>query len=409
MVQLVVVPLSGGPHAHSHPRHHAGPRGRGLRLRRVHRRQRPHPPRRPAPPGQRRPRLARPDDLPDRRRPLRRRRSQQRLQRRAQRPRPLPRRRLAGDHRPPRLSAGPRRHRAVDQPGGQEHRGGRRVRQLPRLLDLRLPAAQRPLRRRVQAARAGRRRPQPRHAGHPRRGHQPRRPALLLRHQRQRPARRHGQRRRPVAHLRPDLPQPRARQRVHGRRADLLHQGQGLPRAHHRVGPRVRPARGPGLELARLLRAGRHPVPELAGEEPDRAAAAAGLVRLARRQALVRRPVLVPPARPGLHLVARGRLLARLRPRAGDDGRLPGRAQGPRHRQPRRPGGAVRRVRLLDRGRRLRRLPHRHGQAHRPARGRSQHPRLLGRLPRPDAGRGQEARQAELLPVRRGVRWQRPA
>ena len=84
------------------------------------------------------------------------------------------------------------------------------------------------------------------------------------------------------------------------------------------------------------------PLPELARAEPHAAAASARLVRLARRQGVVRRPELVPPQGPRLRVVARAGLLERLRARAGDDRRLPRRPQGSRHRQSRRQGGADR-------------------------------------------------------------------
>ena len=294
----------------------------------------------------------------------------------------------------------------MDLAGGEEHRGGRRVRELPRLLDAGLPAAQRAFRRPRQAARARRRRARARDARAPRRGDQPRRPAVLLRHQRQRRARRHAVGRRVQPHVPADLPEPRARRGVQRRRADLLQPRQGLPRADHRVGSRVRPARRAGVDLARVLGAGGRPVHGLAGDQPHAAAASAGVVRVGRREAVVRRSCLVQPARPRLRVVARGRLLDGVRARAGDDRRLPGRAQGPRYRSPRRAGGADPRVRVLDRGRGLRRVPDRHGEAHRSARDRSQPARVLGRVHRPDAREGGVARQAELLPVRRGVRRQ---
>jgi glycosidase len=71
-------------------------------------------------------------------------------------------------------------------------------------------------------------------------------------------------RRRLRAHLPADLrAEPRE---LLDRRADLLRQGQGLPRADHRVGSRVRPARHPGLDVARLLGPGRHSLHRLARE-----------------------------------------------------------------------------------------------------------------------------------------------
>ena len=169
-------------------------------------------PARPRPPAQRRHRLARPGHLPDRRRSLRQWRSQQRRQRRARRARRAITAATGRASSTGSTTSEARRDRAVDQPGGQQRRARRRLRQLSRLLDPGLAARQPALRRPAQAARAGRRRPRARHAGDPRRGHQPHGPAVLLRHQRQRPARRVAQRRRHQPHLRADLQQPGARQ-----------------------------------------------------------------------------------------------------------------------------------------------------------------------------------------------------
>ena len=174
-----------------------------------------------------------------------------------------PRRRLAGRDRHLDYLQDARRHRAVDLAGREERRGGRRVRQLPRLLDAGLPAAERALRRpRRSCASSSTRRT---------------RSGMLVildvvtNHMGQLfyyDINGNGQpddtlvRRRLLAHVPADLhAEPAA---VHGRRADVLRAGQGLPRAHHRVGSRLRPARRAGLDLARLLGPGRRPVHRLA-------------------------------------------------------------------------------------------------------------------------------------------------
>ena len=73
-------------------------------------------------------RLARRGHLSAPRRPLRRRRSEQRPARRAGRARPLSGRRLAGRHRSPRLPEDARRHRALDLAGGAQPRDRRQLR-----------------------------------------------------------------------------------------------------------------------------------------------------------------------------------------------------------------------------------------------------------------------------------------
>ena len=126
------------------------------------------------------------------------------------------------------------------------------------------------------------------------------------------------------------------------------------------------------------------------------------VVRLARRQGVVRRSELVQPPRPRLRVVARGRLLERLRARAGDHGRLPGRPQGSRHRQPRRQGGAD--PRRSSTGSRS---PTSTASASTPS-STSIAPRstrnvrgFWGDVHRPHAREGEGARQAELLHLRR--------
>ena len=105
----------------------------------------------------------------------------------------------------PRLPQDARRDRAVDLAGREERRGGRRLRQLSRLLDAGLLAPERALRRPREAARADRQGARAEHARDPRRGDEPHGAALLLRHQRQRSARRHALRRRLLAHVPADL------------------------------------------------------------------------------------------------------------------------------------------------------------------------------------------------------------
>ena len=232
-------------------------------------RRRAHHPRHP------RPGLARRDHLPGPRRPLRQRRLGQRLQHRPHLARPLPRRRLAGDPGSPRLHPGPRRHRHLDLPRGQERRDRLRLRRLPRLLDPGLRLAQPPLRRRPRPPPHGGRVPRRRDQGHPRHRGQPRGPALLLRHQQDRGAGGEHLRRRlqqvgqPLRHAEPlpgllqhqqHLPGPRWPVRRHGRQ---------------RVRPRVRLRRGrPVLHLARLLGPGADRLPERSGHQPHAAAAA---------------------------------------------------------------------------------------------------------------------------------------
>ena len=299
------------------------------------------------------------------------RRSEQRHQRRAERAGQLPRRRLAGRDRQARLPAG----RSASRRCGSR-RSSRTSRRTPGFDSYHGYWTQDFLRPNAhfgdldEAARARRQGAREGHARDPRCGHEPHGAAVLLRHQRQRSARRHGLRRRLLAHVPADL---RSRTRSSARADELTYcdAGQGLPRAHHRVGSRLRPARRPGLDVARLLRPRRRPVHRLARQEPHAAAAPARLVRLARRQGVVRRPELVQPPRPRLRVVARGRLHERTssasRRPTGD---FPGGLKDLNTDNPDVKEALIALVRVLDRGRRLRRLPHRHRQAHRSARGR---------------------------------------
>ena len=174
-------------------------------------------------------------------------------------------------------------------PGRQEHRGGRRLRPLPRLLD---PRLLRPnphfgdllkLRELVDA------RPRPRHAGDPRRGHEPRGPAVLLRHQRQRPARRLLIRaaapatpacRSATTPRAPASAAPTSRPTARRARATSSASSSGIPsttRAASRAGPASALA-------ARPTSASPTGPSTSAPRRPP-----AGLVRLAGRQAVVRR------------------------------------------------------------------------------------------------------------------------
>ena len=173
------------------------------------------------------------------------------------------------------------------------------------------------------------------------------------------------------------------------------------------MGSRLRPARRPGLDLARLLGPRRRPVHELARQEPHAAAAPA------------RRGSTGPTTSRGSTIragttAAAASTCGGTRPTTRTDfvreqetkGDFPGGLKDLNTDNPDSKEALIRCVRVLDRGRRLRRLPHRHRQAHRSPRGRSQHARLLGRVRRSHAREGEGARQAELLHLRRGVRRQ---
>ena len=174
--------------------------------------------------------------------------------------------------------------------------------------------------------------------GDPRHRHQPRGAALLLRHQRQRAARRERLR--------------RGLRRLPADGQDAVPAEPAADHAPDRVRPRLRSARRARLHFARLLgaRAGEldlHP-------EHQPRAHRAGLERRHRAGGRLRQAGLVPQE--GTH----HRLQ---RARAGAQRRLPRRPQGPRHREPRGARGADGGVRKMDPGGRLRRVPHRHAQA----------------------------------------------
>jgi hypothetical protein len=68
---------------------------------------------------------------------------------------------------------------------------------------------------------------------------------------------------------------------------------------------------------------------------------------------------------PEINRIPRHRSRGVERPRPGGEGRLPRRPEGPLHREARGARRALQSVRRVDRQRRFRRLPHRHGQARR--------------------------------------------
>ena len=106
---------------------------------------------------------------------------------------------------------------------------------------------------------------------------------------------------------------------VLGRRADVLRAGQGLPRADHRVGSRLRSARRPGLDLARLLGPRRRAVhrtgPTQNRTPPPRPP---DWFDWPDDKPWFDDPSWYHRKRPRLRVVARGRLLDGLRARAGD-------------------------------------------------------------------------------------------
>ena len=196
---------------------------------------------------------------------------------------------------------------------------------LPRLLGAGPHAAEPALRRSRGAPRArSARAHDTRHQGDPRHRHQPHGAALLLRHQRERAT--------PTS---TSAAAARCRQRL-----DVA------DHAHHRVRSRLRPARRAGLHVARHRRARAdhlHPRP---GDQPRR-----------RRPGILGTRARVPRLRPHPRTttIATQRTL----------GDFPGGLKDVATELPDVRARDDRRVRALGRARRLRRLPHRHGQARR--------------------------------------------
>ena len=238
-----------------------------------------------------------------------------------------------------------------------------------------------------QAARAGRQGAREGHARDPRCGHQPHGAALLLRHQRQRSARRHARRRRLLAHLPADLHAEPGQ--LHRRRADLLRRtaratssasSSGIPtttRAASRAGPRSASPAPADIRFTDWPEQNRTPPPRPPDwfNWPDDKAWFDDPSWYHRRGRVY----------VWWHEADYSKDFVREQETTGD---FPGGLKDLDTDNPDAKEALIRVVRVLDRGRRLRRLPHRHRQAHRSPRDRAQRARLLGRLHRSDAREG---------------------